>query len=384
MSCNFPFADSRFPCDRLQLTIDHLLDSAVSENTWRTYEAAKINFLFFMYTFGLLEIRKSWSNQRFLPSAISSVQWTAYHAHLYRADYKWNTINQYTTNVRSWLLKSGYPDPTKIEGEPDHTFWTVLKSIKKKLHGDKKEGYPISYSLLHQLYLRCMTRAGLRGNKIDGLDARLAANLWLCFSMMFHGLLRTSEVNAKGKQFRNAWECSRADIALLEATGQTSHLECDTKTSKTNPDPSRQGFVLRLWPTGNAMCPVLALKRLWKLDSSKSPSRPLFDYRTPAERSVNAPVRADRAILTKWITALLLHSGIDDLIALKKFTSHSFRSGAASELAKQHATEDVIRNAGRWKSDAVQVYIETVARNPEALKRIGRMLASSPILNSHF
>ena len=97
-------------------------------------------------------------------------------------------------------------------------------------------------------------------------------------------------------------------------------------------------------------------------------------------------VGADRAILAKWITALLLRSGIGDLIALKKFTSHSFRSGAASELAKQHATEDVIRNAGRWKSDAVQVYIETVsvARNPEALKRIGRMLASSPILNSHF
>ena len=71
--------------DRLQLTIGHLLDSSVSENTWRTYESARINFLYYMYTFGLLEVRQSWSCQRFLPEAVTSIQWTAYHAHLYRA-----------------------------------------------------------------------------------------------------------------------------------------------------------------------------------------------------------------------------------------------------------------------------------------------------------
>ena len=114
------------------------------------------------------------------------------------------------------------------------------------------------------------------------------------------------------------------------------------------------------------------------LEPAQLVGREIADLVKPAYRALF------RKTVTKRITALLLHSGIDGLIALKKFTSHSFRSGAASELAKQHATEDVIRNAGRWKSDAVQVYIETVARNPEALKRIGGMLASSPILNSHF
>ena len=336
-----------------------------------------------MYTFGLLEIRQSWSCQRFLPEAVTSVQWTAYHAHLYRANYAWNTIKQYTTNVRSWLMKAGFQDPTKIEGEPDHAFWTLFKSIKKKLHGDKKERYPISYCHLYQLYCRCMTRGDKDGVLIPGFDETLAANLWFCFSIMFHGLLRTSEVNTKNKAFRKMVECSRADVALFEALGQKSYAEIDVKDSKTSPDPSRKGFMLRLYATGNAMCPVLALKRLWKLDSSRSATRPLLDYRSLEERRLNRPVRADRAQLTKWISLLLKHSGIDDQIELKKFTTHSFRSGAASELAKQHAGIDVISNAGRWSSDAVQAYIETVQRNPEAIQRISSMLASSPIVNTY-
>ena len=280
-------------------------------------------------------------------------------------------------------MKAGFQDPTKIEGEPDHAFWTLFKSIKKKLHGDKKERYPISYCHLYQLYCRCMTRRDKDGVLIPGFDETLAANLWFCFSIMFHGLLRTSEVNTKNKAFRKMVECSRADVALFEASGQKSYAEIDVKESKTNPDPSRKGFMLRLYATGNAMCPVLALKRLWKLDSSRSATRPLLDYRSLEERRLNKPVRADRAQLTKWISLLLKHSGIDDQIELKKFTTHSFRSGAASELAKQHAGIDVISNAGRWSSDAVQAYIETVQRNPEAIQRISSMLASSPIVNTY-
>ena len=88
--------------------------------------------------------------------------------------------------------------------------------------------------------------------------------------------------------------------------------------------------------------------------------------------------------MTKWITKLLEHSGINDKIELKAFTTHSFRSGAASELAIQNVSVETIRNAGRWKSDAVRVYIENVQRNPEAIKGISDLLANSAIVKLSF
>ena len=384
LNCDFPFTDSRFPTESLQLTINYLLDSAYSENSWRQQNSAKLNFFYFLHTFGLLVTKQRLSLNRYLPEHISSVMWSGYHAHMYRAEYKWNTITQYTMLVRNWLMKGGREDPTTLGGEPDHAFWNLYRAMKRKLHGDKKERFPISYSHLYQLYVRCITGKDNQGVPITGLDKQLAANLWLCFSMMFHGLLRTSELNTKNKAFRPELECSRADITLFEAAGQTSYSDTDIKSSKTTPDPTRQGFKLRLYATGKALCPVLALKRLWKLDHSRSSTRPLLDYRTQAERAAGRPVRADRAALTKWITKLLEHSGINDKIELKAFTTHSFRSGAASELAIQNVSVETIRNAGRWKSDAVRVYIENVQRNPEAIKGISDLLANSAIVKLSF
>ena len=384
LRCEFPHNDSRFPNESLQLTINYLLGSAYSENSWRQQSSAKMNFFYFLHTFGLLVTKQRLSLNRYLPEHLSSTVWAGYHAHLYRAGYAWNTITQYTMLVRNWLMKGGREDPTTAGGEPDHAFWNLYRAMKRKLHGDKKERFPISYSHLYQLYVRCITGKDSQGTPIPGLDKQLAANLWLCFPMMFHGLLRTSEINSKPKAFRPDQECSRADIQLFEAIGQTSYMDTDIKTSKTNPDPTRQGFKLRLYATSKALCPVLALKRLWQLDRSRSSTRPLLDYRTQAERASGRPVRADRAALTKWITKLLKHSGIDDKMELKKFTTHSFRSGAASELAIQNVSVETIRNAGRWKSDAVRVYIENVQRNPEAIRGISDLLANSAIVKLSF
>jgi site-specific recombinase XerD len=46
-------------------------------------------------------------------------------------------------------------------------------------------------------------------------------------------------------------------------------------------------------------------------------------------------------------------AGIDS----RHFKSHSFRIGAATTLAQQGLSADVIQSAGRWRSLAYQFYI---------------------------
>ena len=39
------------------------------------------------------------------------------------------------------------------------------------------------------------------------------------------------------------------------------------------------------------------------------------------------------------------------------YTSHSFRTGRASDLASKSLSNETIKKLGRWKSDAVERYI---------------------------
>ena len=167
--------------------------------------------------------------------------------------------------------------------------------MKRKLHGDKKERFPISYSHLYQLYVRCITGKDSQGSPHNRLGQAVGSQSLV---VLFDDVSRPTAHQRNKHEDQGVStraECSRADITLFEAAGQTSYSDTDIKTSKTTPDPTRQGFKLRLYATGKALCPVLALKRLWQLDHSRSSTRPLLDYRTQAERAAGRPVRADRA-----------------------------------------------------------------------------------------
>ena len=380
MKCSFPELDVRFPSEPLQDTIDYLLSSAFAPNTELARHAARTNFIFFLHTHSLLVQPHPWSLSRTLPAEISTRTWIAYHAFLFRAKYKWNTIINYSSQVKTWLISLKFGDPTlSADGQPDFKYWAIHRSIKAKLHGDKKDRFPITFSLFHQLYLRCLTLKDRHGQPIEGLDQVLADNLWFACTLMFFGLLRTSEIHSEAKEFKST-ECSRADLHFEVVGGQCEYIETNVKNSKTKPDPARIGFTLRTYPTSTVHNPIIAAQRVFAHDRSRSKSRPLLDYRSERERTRNDRPRADRSLFTKWVTALLKASGIDDLITLKKYTSHSFRSGAASELAKQNFSEARMRLAGRWQSDAVRTYIENVKNSPDAVREIITALASSSLL----
>ena len=156
-------------------------------------------------------------------------------------------------------------------------------------------------------------------------------------------------------------------------------MDLNIKDCKTSPDPSRKGFSRRYYPTGTNRCPIKAAQRVYQLDPSTSPSKPLLDYRSPAERRRSAPPSSSRRRFTKWVTKLLDASGIDDKRGLKRYKSHSFRSGAACTLAQSQLSAPLLKMAGRWRSDAYLVYLECVLSTPGGLRDIDTRLSKAPL-----
>jgi hypothetical protein len=112
--------------------------------------------------------------------------------------------------------------------------------------------------------------------------------------------------------------------------------------SKT--DRFRRGIAIQLasCPSSN-LCPVRALRQLFN-DYPRTPTHPLFS------RSYRP---FSRQYLVDRIRSLLLRAGT----STKGFSGHSIRKGAAVTAAANGISKDDIKLLGRWKSDAVDTYI---------------------------
>ena len=124
--------------------------------------------------------------------------------------------------------------------------------------------------------------------------------------------------------------------------------------SKT--DPYAKGTEIHLPPTGTEICPVAALSHLFERFPSHADA-PLFNYTAnPFSRSH----LVDRIKLT------LLKIGIDT----SKYSGHSLRKGAAVSASQQGISRAEIQLLGRWKSDAVDIYINEVTKSDHQAKML--------------
>ena len=109
------------------------------------------------------------------------------------------------------------------------------------------------------------------------------------------------------------------------------------------------GVVVDLFETKSFFCPVVAFKKyLASLPFSPSSSSPIFRSSGGAGytgRGFNADLK------------VLLRGQVD--YSRGKITSHSFRAGLATEMAKMGYSDSDIMNIGRWKSAAYLDYVKT-------------------------
>ncbi|XP_070532958.1 uncharacterized protein [Ptychodera flava] len=185
--------------------------------------------------------------------------------------------------------------------------------------------------------------------------------LWASFTLAFFGFLRVSEFTAAGPlQFDPATTLLAQDIVL------SSVLEVRLKSSKT--DPYRRGYVLDVGTYS-------ALRQPGHLSVRSTPLQNTDDPHCLTNTAVPVFQFADgtwltRQRLTHYLRKLLVHSGIE---SAELYTTHSFRSGAATTAAEAGLPDWLIKTLGRWRSDAYQVYIKTAK---ETLDSVPRVLAT--------
>ena len=74
--------------------------------------------------------------------------------------------------------------------------------------------------------------------------------------------------------------------------------------------------------------------------------------------------KPDGSLVTVKDIQEVLDGSLGHLLGKKEFlTTHSFRSGLATELAQQGMEDEEIMRQGRWKSSAFQTYVKLGRKN---------------------
>lgn len=217
----------------------------------------------------------------------------------------------------------------KLQGLRDHTkdFW-VRQALKgyRKGHKSRDGRRPVSFEMLHGLF-----------SQIEGICNSSFESALFCaaFALAFFGALRVGELVSPSKRANGGlqWDdlvCTQESVRIY------------IKRSKT--DQAGKGVQLEVFRiAGSQICPVAAVKKFSDL-------RP----RCPGSFLIHA----DRSSLSKFqfvavFKRCLSAAGYDPI----RYSSHSFRIGAATEAARAGLGSEAVKRIGRWDSDRFKLYI---------------------------
>jgi len=162
------------------------------------------------------------------------------------------------------------------------------------------------------------------------------------FSLAFFGFLRCGEFTCTSV-FDQNYNPTMGDLQVVDKSCLTLRL----KSSKT--DPFRRGVSIRLFKTGNNICPVTAIEYY-------------LTTLPPIQKLVNMPLFLNQNLqpLTRtqflvYMRQVLVRTGLD----VTQFSGHSFRIGAATTCSAQGVEDHLIKTLGRWTSDCYTRYIRT-------------------------
>jgi len=246
-----------------------------------------------------------------------------------------DTAKAYIKSLRATHIEQGFP--TSVFDDPRIDL--VIRGGKRCYgEGEKRLRLPLTAPILCRIIRE--TR-----NDYDGINLKTA----ICVA--FAAFLRSGEFT-----WDNWTPTSSAFfIARKHVKFNTNSVTLTLPASKT--DPFRKGIAIQLASSPTSpLCPVRALRHLYTL-FPREPSHPLFS------RSLGP---FSRKYLVDKVKELLLNAGISTL----GFSGHSLRKGAAVSAAANGLSKDDIKLLGRWKSDAVDTYINEISQSEHTQKLI--------------
>ena len=216
----------------------------------------------------------------------------------------------------------GVRDPTK-----DFLLTRVMEGLRRARPHPPNRVLPITADILHRLL------DALPGSVSAPYDATLMRAFFL---LAYHGAFRVGELCESGTLVHTI---KREDVSMGQGEdGRSIRLRL------TSFKFSKEEAIILLHPDDDGEhCPVRALSNY--LCVRPPLSGPLF------LKENGAPLRRVKVAATLKSCAIL--AGLD----AEKFNTHSLRVGRATDLAAAGASEALIRETGRWTSNAYLKYI---------------------------
>ncbi len=140
----------------------------------------------------------------------------------------------------------------------------------------------------------------------------------------------------------------------------TDHMILRIEKSKTDPFRHGADVVIGSLPHSE-ICPLKAMHLWLQVRGPGGQSGRLFDY---------ADSKVSRPGFVRWIKQNCTRLGLDS----SQYSGHSFRRGGASVLANSGVSDVLIKTAGRWESEAYQLYCEL---DSTILKTLSRRMVDS-------
>jgi hypothetical protein len=245
---------------------------------------------------------------------------------------KAGTISSYLAGLRQLHLLEGMEPPAirsdlvkfLLQGKKN------MDNIKARTEGSRKR-LPMTIAVMKLL------KEEIRRWEVK-IDQKLLT--WAIATIAFHGAFRIHELL---NRVEGDFALLGRDVKVKTDSEMKRRIEIKLKCPKEN--RSGKVVIVDIFESGGTLCPVKAFTR-WQDRRKSEDEIPIF------RDDKGIPVTGRK--MNSWLKTLLeKHVDYDKA----RFTSHSFRIGLATTLGTLGFSTDDIKEAGRWSSNAYQVYM---------------------------
>jgi len=250
----------------------------------------------------------------------------------------YKTFKVYLAGIHLEHLERSFEDPTK-----DELLHLLCTGIKRSQGAQTCTHLPITITVLQTLKSQlCLDSA------FSLFQKRL---LWAAFTMAFYGFLRASEFATSSLKWQHVQRTGNAYTIFIEQS-KTDLFHC--------------GHSITIHASGTSTCPVKALQLYSEAVPQHQGNAPIF------KGGRFSPLNHQQ--LTHTTRHLLQSTSYNK----QHYSSHSFRSGAATTAAAAGFPDWLIKALGRWNSNTYQLYIQS---SPKMLESVPAQLACVNIPN---
>ena len=252
-----------------------------------------------------------------------------YITHLLESNFKSATLKSYISGIKAKLKADGYV-------WRDELIWFNALTKACKLKNDVvKIRFPICNAMLDGILFEVQRHDF---NVVDWINQYMRIMYTSAFTVAYHGLMRVGE-------YAKSIHVLKVKDVHLERRKDKYLLVLHS--SKTHGPESRPQKIKIAKETGSIFCPVDELSNYIQV-------RPTY-----GSDSEQFYIFSDGSPLMPCDVRQTMRTMIDKMKLNSEFyDTHSFRIGKATDLLKKGATIESIKQAGRWKSNAVYKYLK--------------------------